>query len=80
MDTSVLPNDTDDLHPSFLRQPKSKTKRDARAEASAGFGATTEGMAITKTYLAQVTKAVTDKLTGPRPSPTHSSSSSNVAP
>jgi DNA-directed RNA polymerase len=67
MDTSVLPNETNDLHAELAKAAEKQTKRDARAEASAGFGATTEGMAITKTYLSLVTKAVIEKLSGPRP-------------
>jgi DNA-directed RNA polymerase len=68
MDTSVLPDETNDLHVELTKASAKVDKRDARAETYVGFGATTEGMAITKTYLNQVTAAVVEKLQGERPS------------
>ena len=71
MDTSVLPNETNvpnELHVELEQSAFKLEKRDNRNEANVGFGATTEGMAITKTYLNQVTAGVTEKLSGPRPS------------
>jgi DNA-directed RNA polymerase len=65
--TNVLPEVTPELHPELDAAARKVAKRDARAEASVGFGATTEGMAITRTYLNQVTSAVIQKLSGPRP-------------
>jgi DNA-directed RNA polymerase len=67
MDTSVLPNETNVLHIELEQSALKVAKRDDRNEANVGFGATTEGMAITKTYLNQVAAAVTEKLSGPRP-------------
>lgn len=67
MDTRVLPNETNVLHIELEQSALKLEKRDNRNEANVGFGATTEGMAITKTYLNQVTSAVTEKLSGPRP-------------
>jgi DNA-directed RNA polymerase, mitochondrial len=71
MDTNVLPNETQGLHTELTEAARKVAKRDDRAEALTGFGATTEGMTLTKTYLNQVTQAVTEKLSGPR-SQTHS--------
>jgi DNA-directed RNA polymerase len=67
MDTSVLPDETNDLHIELTKAIAKVDKRDARSAAYVGFGATTEGMAITKTYLNQVTAAVVEKLQGERP-------------
>ncbi len=67
MDTSVLPNETNELHTELDKAALRVAKQDHRNETYVGFGATTEGMAITKTYLDQVTAAVIEKLSGPRP-------------
>ncbi len=69
MDTNALPKDTQDaqvLHAELTKASEKQEKRDDRAEAYTGFGATVEGMVITNNYLEQVTQAVIAKLAGPR--------------
>lgn len=73
MDTQVLPETTNaaitsmPVHEELQEALRKATARDERAETFTGFGATTGGMAITKTYLAVVTEGVQAALNGPRP-------------
>jgi Autographiviridae RNA polymerase len=76
MDTNVLPDETNvpnellgQSHERELLKASEKfEKRDDRNEAYVGFGATTEGMVITTTYLNHLTEAVREKLSsGERP-------------
>lgn len=65
MDTNVLPKEPLSHHEHSEAQRK-QDKLDARAEANAGFGATTGGMRITNLYHAKVTDGVKAKLSGPK--------------
>lgn len=69
MDTSVLPVTTKELLADRELDEASRKldKREDRALANAGYGATVGGMAITNNFHAQVTEAVIARLSGPRP-------------
>jgi DNA-directed RNA polymerase len=67
MDTSVLPMLPDGTHVELTDALAKIAKRDDRADAYAGFGQTIGGMAITNTFHAKVTEAVTERLNGPQP-------------
>lgn len=69
MDTSVLPVTTKELlaDREIDEAARKLDKREDRALASAGYGATVGGMAITNKFHAQVTAAVVARLTGKHP-------------
>lgn len=69
MDTNVLPLNT---HEALIERELDEAARkldvrEERAERNAGYGATVGGMAITNSYIAQVTAAVEARLNGKRP-------------
>src|SRR5437868_14098762 len=66
MDTNVLPDETNDLHIELAKAGDKLDRQEARNETNVGYGATVGGMAITNNYLEHVTKAVLEKLSGPR--------------
>jgi hypothetical protein len=66
MDTNVLPKEPLLIHHEHSEALAKQQKRDDRAIANAGFGATTGGMAITNVYHAKVVDGVAAKLSGER--------------
>jgi DNA-directed RNA polymerase len=62
MDTNVLPNDPQVLHPELDIASEKLEKRNERAFANAGFGATTGGMSITTTYIDRLVPCVIAQL------------------
>lgn len=62
MDTQTATYETKELHKELRVTWDKQDKRDGRAAKLAGYGATTGGMHLTRTYLKPVTEAVVAKL------------------